>query len=74
MTKSVNVLILVRDEHRFVFVYDDHSIREVLGRLSASAADPDLAFTWYDAAVLSQRVRRMEEQRDADFDQLPFAA
>lgn len=74
MSKSVNVLVLVRDEHRYVFVYDDHSIREVLGRLSASAADPELQFTWYDAAVLSQRVRKMAEQRDAGFNQTPYAA
>ena len=26
MTTSVNVLALVRDEHRYVFLYDDHSI------------------------------------------------
>lgn len=74
MITSVNVLALVRDEHRYVFLYDDHSIREVLSRLSASAADPELDFTWYDAAVLSQRVRRMAEQREFDREQPPRAA
>ena len=74
MITSVNVLALVRDEHRYVFLYDDQSIREVLSRLSASAADPELDFTWYDAAVLSQRVRRMAEQREFDREQPPRAA
>ncbi len=74
MTTSVNVLALVRDEHRYVFLYDDHSITEVLGRLSASASDPELEFTWYDAAVLSQRVRKMAEQRLHEMNETPFAA
>jgi len=70
----MNVLALVRDKHRYVFLYDDHSIREVLSRLSASASDPELDFTWYDAAVLSQRVRRMAEQSEFDCDETSFAA
>ncbi len=74
MTTSMNVLALVRDKHRYVFLYDDHSIREVLSRLSASASDPELDFTWYDAAVLSQRVRRMAEQSEFDCDETSFAA
>ena len=74
MTTSVNVLALVRDEHRYVFLYDDHSIHTVLGRLSASASDPELDFTWYDAAILSQRVRRMAEQRQFDLGETSFAA
>ena len=57
MSKSVNVLALVRDEHRFVFLYDDNSIDTVLSTLSQYANDPELEFTWYDAAMLSQRVR-----------------
>ena len=74
MTTSVNVLALVRDDHRYVFLYDDHSVREVLSRLSASASDPDSEFTWYDAAMLSQRVRRMAEQRERNIDEMPWAA
>lgn len=74
MATSVNVLALVRDGHRYVFLYDDHSIREVLGRISASASDPELDFTWYDAAILSQRVRSMAEQQESDLGQLPYAA
>ena len=74
MRTSMNVLALVRDEHRYVFLYDDHSIHTVLGKLSASASDPELDFTWYDAAVLSQRVRKMDEQRQYDLGEKTFAA
>ncbi|MCH2213002.1 MAG: hypothetical protein MK110_16990 [Fuerstiella sp.] len=64
MTTSMNVLLLVRDEHRYVFLYDDNSVEEVLSRLSASASDPELEFSWWDAAMLSQRVRKMAEERE----------
>lgn len=63
MTQSVNLLALVRDEHRFVFLYDDHSVDTLLATLSDYAADPELEFTWYDAAMLAQRVRAMLEQQ-----------
>ena len=62
MSDSVNVIALVRDEHRFVFVYDDHSIDTLLVTLSEYAEDPELEFSWYDAAKLSQRVREMLAQ------------
>ncbi len=78
MARSMNVLALIRDEHRYVFLYDDASLDEVLSRLSASAADPELEFTWYDAAVLSQRVRRMaqelEQAEQTPIEDWPFAA
>jgi len=74
MSRSMNVLALIRNGHRYVFVYDDNSVSEVLSRLSASARDPELDFTWYDAAMLSQRARKMAEERETVQDQWPFAA
>ncbi|MEO2012897.1 MAG: hypothetical protein ABGZ53_00850 [Fuerstiella sp.] len=63
MSKSMNVLALVRDDHRFIFLYDDDSVETMLTTLSQYASDPELEFTWYDAAMLAQRVRRMLEQQ-----------
>ena len=73
MAKSINVLALVRDGHRFVFLYDDDSIDTVLATLSEYAADPELEFTWYDAAVMAQRVRQMieEDQRTRRMENFP---
>ena len=65
MSRAVNVLALVRDGHRFVFLYDDNSVETVLATLSEYASDPDLEFTWYDAAVLAQRVRRLRQSQDS---------
>ncbi len=60
--KSVNVVALVRGRERVVFLFDEDSYAATLQKLGQFAADPTLDFTWYDAAVLSQRVRRLREQ------------
>lgn len=64
MKREINVLALVKDRERFVFLYDEESIGKLLEQLGHYAADPELSFTWYDAAVLSQRVRKLQEQED----------
>ncbi len=64
MGRAVNVLALVRDGHRFVFLYDDDSVETVLTTLGEYANDPELEFTWYDAAVLAQRVRRLKTEKE----------
>jgi hypothetical protein len=57
--QGINVLALLKGDERYVFLYDDHSIEQVLQTIGRYAADPELSFTWYDAAVLSQRVRKL---------------
>ena len=68
MSQDINVFALVKDGQRYVFLYDDASYDELLQTLGRYAADPELNFTWYDAAVISQRVRalrkRLQEQKD----------
>ena len=63
MERSINVIALVKDGERYVFLYDDESGPQLLQTFGRYAADPELNFSWYDAAVLSQRVRRMQRQR-----------
>jgi hypothetical protein len=66
MQRSVNVLALVKDAERYVFLYDEASSTSLLQTLGRFAADKDLSFTWYDAAVLSQKVRRLRQQRESE--------
>ena len=58
MTQDINVLALVKGEERYVFLYDDSRRAETLRTLGRFASNPDLSFSWYDAAVLSQKVRQ----------------
>jgi hypothetical protein len=58
---GVNVLALIKGSERFVFLYDDESADQLLQTLGNYAADPEINFSWYDAATLSQRVRKLRE-------------
>jgi hypothetical protein len=62
MSQDINVLALVKGEERYVFLYDDANRAETLRTLGRYASNPELSFTWYDAAVLSQKIRQ-ESQR-----------
>ena len=64
MNEDVNVLALVKGKERYLFLYQDHQQAEALRALGRHASNPELSFTWYDAAVLSKRVRR-EAQKQA---------
>ncbi len=59
MNSEINVVALVRGDEQYIFMFDDANRTETLRMLGRYAADPELAFTWYDAAVMSQKVREM---------------
>ena len=59
--QDINVLALVKGEERYIFLYDDASRAETLRTLGRFASNPELSMTWYDAAVLSQKVRQTGE-------------
>ncbi len=58
MSQDINVLALVKGSERYVFLYDDSSRAETLPTMGQYGSNPELSFTWYDAAVLSQKVRQ----------------
>jgi hypothetical protein len=65
MSQDINVLALVKGGERYVFLYDDSSRAETLRTLGRYASNPDLSFTWYDAAVLSQKIRQESQKQTA---------
>ncbi len=62
MTQDINVLALVKGEERYIFLYDDDHRSDALRTLGRFASNPELSFSWYDAAVLSQRVRQSAQE------------
>ena len=62
MSQDINVLALVKGSERYVFLYDDDNRAEALRTLGRYASNPELSFTWYDAAVLSQKIRQETPQ------------
>ena len=51
-----NVVALRKNGETFVFFYDDEDAEATIRTLAQFAADPDLNFSWHDAAVLSRDV------------------
>lgn len=56
---DINVLALVKGSERYIFLFDDTQRAEALRTLGRFASNSELSFTWYDAAVLSQKVRQV---------------
>lgn len=65
MTQDINVLALVKGSERYVFLFDDTQRAETLRALGRYASNPELSFSWYDAAVLSQKVRQVSQQQES---------
>ncbi|MCL2349547.1 MAG: hypothetical protein FWC50_14950 [Planctomycetaceae bacterium] len=58
MRQETNMLALVKGQERYVFLYHESQRAETLRILGRYASNPELSFTWYDAAVLSQKIRQ----------------
>jgi hypothetical protein len=52
-----NVLALIKGEERYIYVYDDCSRAGLIDSFRDQAADPALSFSWFDAAVLTEKAR-----------------
>lgn len=60
--REFNVLALIKGEERYVFVYDDESRQSLIDAFRDQAADPRLSFTWFDAAVLTDKAREQARE------------
>jgi hypothetical protein len=58
---DVTILALVKGEERYVFLFDDAHRTEMLRTLGRFAVNPELSFTWTDAAHLSAKVKEVSE-------------
>lgn len=55
MPHEFNVLVLLKGDERYVFVYDDVSRPALLELFRARAADAGCSLNWFDAAVLTEK-------------------
>lgn len=57
VSQDINVVALIKGKERYIFLFDDAHKAEALHTLSRFACNPELSFTWFDAAVLSHKIR-----------------
>jgi hypothetical protein len=65
VTQELNVLALIKGAERFIFVYDDDSKDALIDDIRNKAADPGVALNWFDAAVLTERIRNPSTEPNA---------
>ena len=73
MSRDINVVALVKGDERYIFLYNDRQKGETLRTLGKYASDTKLSFSWYDAAVLSQKVRNIEKAQSPTLEELTEA-
>ena len=57
---DLNIVAIMKGQERYVFLFDDEHRADVLRTIGRFASNPELSFTWYDAAKVSQKVRRAD--------------
>lgn len=62
MTQELNVIALFKGRERYIFVYDEVSRETLFNHIRDKAADPTVPINWFDAAVLTQRIRDHQRQ------------
>ena len=58
MNAKFREIALQKGRETYIFRFDDASHPAFLQVLGRFAADPNLSFSWYDAAVLCKRARQ----------------
>lgn len=57
MAQPINVIMLARGEQHFIFLFDDNNRHGILRQLAQFAADPEVQFSWRDAAMIGLKCR-----------------
>ncbi len=60
MTGQELRVTVCRDGETYLFVYTESNRTQLLRLLGEMAANPKLSFSWYDAACVSELIRRGE--------------
>jgi hypothetical protein len=66
MFEAAHILTLNKDGERYLWIFDDHNRDATLRHIARDAANPELSLSWYDAAVLSRKVRKTTTQEEID--------
>jgi hypothetical protein len=54
--QEIHVLVLEKSKDTYIFLFDDKHRNDLLSVIHNYACNDDVNFSWYDAAILTQRV------------------
>ena len=58
MAKKIHLVEFVKNGECYIFVYTKKTVPEILRILGKWAHNEDLNLSWYDAACISQKIRK----------------
>jgi hypothetical protein len=74
VSNDINILALAKGEERYIFLYNDQTRSETLRMLGRYASNSELSFSWYDAAVMSQKIRKTVRDAEVTEELFPVAS
>ncbi len=74
VSNDINILALAKGEERYIFLYNDQTKSETLRMLGRYASNSELSFSWYDAAVMSQKIRKSASDVEVTAELYPVAS
>lgn len=72
VSQEVNVLALVKGTERYLFLFNEETRAEAFRTMARFAANSELSFTWYDAAMMSQKMRQDDSSRTVNLNSMDF--
>jgi hypothetical protein len=62
---ELNIVTLVKEDQRFVFIFDDENKERIRPEVAKFAADPKVPMSWFDAAMVLAEMRKHEDKVSA---------
>ena len=64
MPRPTNIVSILREKERYVFLFDNLSLPQLRQFMGRFASDPEMTFTWHDAALLSTKANLLVMKAD----------
>jgi hypothetical protein len=65
MAHDVNVVALLKGHDRYIYVFDEDSRQQLIDAVRDQASDPKHLLSWFDAAVLTERIRQIRNRTNS---------
>lgn len=69
--EGINVLGIIHRGHKYIYIYHNHHLGEVIRRLGRTAGDPGLNLDWRTAARAAVRAQKLVKRSDTDGEIMP---
>lgn len=62
MSDCIETVTLIKGKEKYIYLFDNAHRAHALRMLGRHASNPELSFSWYDAAMLCTKMRQQENR------------